>query len=221
MLCTPLYPMVLLIIIPFLNGYFIGKIPNIFRQTHMKTAFRKSVQKKKCMRLRDHLSISQLQCELSIPFDVCIIRLSKKFAAKTFPASEALQNLAVQNAVSPWDESNVCRSQLLSQDVRSLDPGLGHNLTLWLRSGYGLRWQSPPPIRRCCSSASPGQPCGLPWTSAPAPGKKVSTSSWGEDSAEGLEKIKVNIHYNIWIYIYTYIYIYYIHGMSEKKHQDC
>ena len=27
--------MVLLIIIPFLNGYFIGNIPNIFRQTHM------------------------------------------------------------------------------------------------------------------------------------------------------------------------------------------
>ena len=35
MLCTPLYPMVLLIIIPFLNGYFIGNIPNIFRQTHL------------------------------------------------------------------------------------------------------------------------------------------------------------------------------------------
>ena len=27
MSCTPLYPMVLLIIIPFLNGYFIGNIP--------------------------------------------------------------------------------------------------------------------------------------------------------------------------------------------------
>ena len=27
--------MVLLIIIPFLNGYFIGNIPNIFRQTHI------------------------------------------------------------------------------------------------------------------------------------------------------------------------------------------
>ena len=27
MLCTPFYPMVLLIIIPFLNGYFIGNIP--------------------------------------------------------------------------------------------------------------------------------------------------------------------------------------------------
>jgi hypothetical protein len=35
MLCTPFYPMVLLIIIPFLNGYFIGNIPNIFRQTQM------------------------------------------------------------------------------------------------------------------------------------------------------------------------------------------
>ena len=35
MLCTPLYPLVLLIIIPFLNGYFIGNIPNIFRQTHI------------------------------------------------------------------------------------------------------------------------------------------------------------------------------------------
>ena len=34
MLCTPLYPMVLLIIIPFSNGYIIGNIPNIFRQTH-------------------------------------------------------------------------------------------------------------------------------------------------------------------------------------------
>ena len=30
---TPLYPMVLLIIIPMKNGYFIGNIPNIFRQT--------------------------------------------------------------------------------------------------------------------------------------------------------------------------------------------
>ena len=27
MLCTPLYPMVLLIIIPMKNGYFIGNIP--------------------------------------------------------------------------------------------------------------------------------------------------------------------------------------------------
>ena len=35
MSCTPFYPMVLLIIIPFLNGYFIGNIPNIFRQTHV------------------------------------------------------------------------------------------------------------------------------------------------------------------------------------------
>ena len=35
MLCTPLYPMVLLIIIPMKNGYFIGNIPNIFRQTHI------------------------------------------------------------------------------------------------------------------------------------------------------------------------------------------
>ena len=33
--CVPLNPMVLLIIIPFLNGYFIGNIPNIFRQTQM------------------------------------------------------------------------------------------------------------------------------------------------------------------------------------------
>ena len=30
MLCTPLYPMVLLIIIPFLNGYFIGNINPTF-----------------------------------------------------------------------------------------------------------------------------------------------------------------------------------------------
>ena len=32
---TPLYPMVFMIIIPMKNGYFIGNIPNIFRQTHM------------------------------------------------------------------------------------------------------------------------------------------------------------------------------------------
>jgi len=31
----PIFPMVLLIIIPFLNGYFIGKINPIFRQTQM------------------------------------------------------------------------------------------------------------------------------------------------------------------------------------------
>ena len=37
MSCTPLYPMVtVMIIIPFLNGYFIGKInPTFFRQTHL------------------------------------------------------------------------------------------------------------------------------------------------------------------------------------------
>ena len=35
MLCTPKKPMVLLIIIPMKNGYFIGNIPNIFRQTHI------------------------------------------------------------------------------------------------------------------------------------------------------------------------------------------
>ena len=35
MSCTPFYPMVLLIIIPIFYGYFIGNIPNIFRQTHM------------------------------------------------------------------------------------------------------------------------------------------------------------------------------------------
>ena len=33
---VPLNPMVLLIIIPFLNGYFIGNIPNIFRRTHIR-----------------------------------------------------------------------------------------------------------------------------------------------------------------------------------------
>ena len=32
MLCTPLYPMVLLIIIPMKNGYFIGGLDPIFRQ---------------------------------------------------------------------------------------------------------------------------------------------------------------------------------------------
>jgi len=32
---VPLNPMVLLIIIPFLNGYFIGKINPIFRQTQI------------------------------------------------------------------------------------------------------------------------------------------------------------------------------------------
>ena len=36
----PLNPMVLLIIIPFLNGYFIGNIPNIFRQTHISASFK-------------------------------------------------------------------------------------------------------------------------------------------------------------------------------------
>ena len=39
MVSTPLYPMVLLIIIPFLNGYFIGNIPNIFKQTQMSPFF--------------------------------------------------------------------------------------------------------------------------------------------------------------------------------------
>ena len=34
MLCTPLYPMVLLIIIPFLNGYFIGNIPYFQTNPH-------------------------------------------------------------------------------------------------------------------------------------------------------------------------------------------
>ena len=36
--CTPLYPMVFMIIIPMKNGYFIGNIlniPNIFRHTQM------------------------------------------------------------------------------------------------------------------------------------------------------------------------------------------
>ena len=32
---VPLNPMVLLVIIPMKNGYFIGNIPNIFRQTHI------------------------------------------------------------------------------------------------------------------------------------------------------------------------------------------
>ena len=38
MVSTPLYPMVLLIIIPMKNGYFIGNIPNIFRQTQYITS---------------------------------------------------------------------------------------------------------------------------------------------------------------------------------------
>ena len=33
---VPLNPMVLLIIIPMKNCYFIGNIPNIFRQTHLE-----------------------------------------------------------------------------------------------------------------------------------------------------------------------------------------
>ena len=35
MSCTQKKPMVLLIIIPMKNGYFIGNIYHIFRQTHM------------------------------------------------------------------------------------------------------------------------------------------------------------------------------------------
>ena len=37
MVAKPLNPMVLLIIIPMKNGYFVGNIPNIFRQTHLET----------------------------------------------------------------------------------------------------------------------------------------------------------------------------------------
>ena len=36
MSCTPIHPMVFMIIIPMKNGYFIGNIPNIFRQTHIR-----------------------------------------------------------------------------------------------------------------------------------------------------------------------------------------
>ena len=39
---VPLHPMVLLIIIPMKNGYFIGNIPNIFRQTHINPAISSS-----------------------------------------------------------------------------------------------------------------------------------------------------------------------------------
>ena len=38
--------MVLLIIIPFLNGYFIGNIPNIFRQTHISVRIEVKMQNK-------------------------------------------------------------------------------------------------------------------------------------------------------------------------------
>ena len=44
MLCTPKNPMVLLIIIPMKNGYFIGAYP-IFRHTHMDMAWVKSPMK--------------------------------------------------------------------------------------------------------------------------------------------------------------------------------
>ena len=40
MLCTPLYPMVLLIIIPFLNGYFIGNINPTFSGPNPYACFR-------------------------------------------------------------------------------------------------------------------------------------------------------------------------------------
>ena len=36
---VPLNPMVFMIIIPFLNGYFIGNIPNIFRQTYINLLY--------------------------------------------------------------------------------------------------------------------------------------------------------------------------------------
>ena len=39
MSCTPLYPMVLLIIIPFLNGYFIGNINPTFSDKPMSVSF--------------------------------------------------------------------------------------------------------------------------------------------------------------------------------------
>ena len=39
MMAKPLNPMVLLIIIPMKNGYFIGKINHIFRQTHVDPVF--------------------------------------------------------------------------------------------------------------------------------------------------------------------------------------
>ena len=40
--------MVFMIIIPMKNGYFIGNIPNIFRQTHLGILYESSVEK------RDH-----------------------------------------------------------------------------------------------------------------------------------------------------------------------
>ena len=46
MLCTPLYPMVFMIIIPMTNGYFIGNINPIFRQTHVEN-LGEQVRKKK------------------------------------------------------------------------------------------------------------------------------------------------------------------------------
>ena len=39
---VPLNPMVLLIIIPMTNGYFIGNIPNIFRQTQIRPLTQKN-----------------------------------------------------------------------------------------------------------------------------------------------------------------------------------
>ena len=205
----------------------------------MKTAFRKSVQKYLHETPRPEAYLSSFQ--LSIPFEVCIIRLSW-IRSNAFPASEALQNLAVQNAVSPWDESNVCRSQLLSQDVRSLNPGLGHNLTLWLRRPRRKKgWMAVPAsnssmltfsVSRAALAVFRGRPHQhLVERWAQVPGAKTALKDLKRSRSTSTTTYIYYI-YIIYIYIICYmlyviyyilyiLYFIYIRGISEKKHQDC
>ena len=70
--------MVLLIIIPMKNGYFIGNIPNIFRQTHMLNCFLASTY------LHEELTSGKVQTQGSVDFRYGQTMSNVGFAAKMF-----------------------------------------------------------------------------------------------------------------------------------------
>ena len=63
---VPLNPMVLLIIIPIFNGYFIGNIPNIFRQTHIFIMFNGKIHYKWPFSIANYVKLPEGMMDVTI-----------------------------------------------------------------------------------------------------------------------------------------------------------
>ena len=151
--------MVLLIIIPFLNGYFIGNIPNIFRQTHIMVS----------------------GCFFPKPIHCGFLTEKKQLIM--FPKS-AIFGLHVTNIVSYYHYSHVSyyyHQYSIIKDLSPLSPDMAEARRTCAPPAPGTRRGRPPPgwdpsgwIWRGAKNRQKTQKCQKTWSNH----GKIMVKSW-------------------------------------------